>query len=167
MAQKAQTQKAQTPRKTATQTATRNGTPAEARKPSGQALQVVDVAVGAVPTAADAVKQTVEKVRDTEARNQELETLQHQVQNLLDSNTRPAQVETLKRRFSDQVEKAETRGGDVRRQVTDQVVAEARKARQRVEPVYRERVEPVYKQRVEPVYKQRIEPTVKKVRERV
>ena len=157
------------PQKTkTTTTATRNGAAAKPKKPAnGQALQVVDVAVGAVPTAADAVKHTVEQLRDAEARNQELETLQHQVQNLLDSNTRPAQVETLKKRFSDQVDKAEARGAEVRRQVTDQVVAEARKARERVEPVYRERVEPVYKQRVEPVYRQRIEPTVKKVRERV
>lgn len=148
------------------------GTPvAEERKSGAQALQVVDVAVGAVPTTADAVKSTVEKARDAEARSQELETLQHQVQNLLDSSTRPAQVETLKKRFTEQVEKAETRGGKVRRQVTDQVVAEARKARERVnsrvEPVYKQRVEPVYKERVEPVYKERIEPTVKKVRERV
>ena len=67
-----------------------NGTPvAEERKSSAQALQVVDVAVGAVPTTADAVKSTVEKARDAEARSQELETLQHQVQNLLDSSTRP------------------------------------------------------------------------------
>jgi hypothetical protein len=133
-----------------------NGTPvAEERKSGTQALQVVDVAVGAVPTTADAVKSTVEKARDAEARSQELETLQHQVQNLLDSSTRPAQVETLKKRFTEQVEKAETRGGKVRRQVTDQVVAEARKARERVNS------------RVEPVYKKRVEPTVKKVRERV
>lgn len=148
-----------------------NGAPAAERKPASPALQVVDVAVGAVPTAADAVKVTVDKARDAESRSQELETLQHQVQNLLDSSTRPAQVETLKKRFTEQVEKAETRGGDLRRQVTDQVVAEARKARERVnsrvEPVYKQRVEPVYKQRVEPVYKERIEPTVKKVRERV
>lgn len=133
-----------------------NGTPvAEERKSGAQALQVVDVAVGTVPTAADAVKSTVDKARDAEARSQELETLQHQVQNLLDSSTRPAQVETLKKRFTEQVEKAETRGGKVRRQVTDQVVAEARKARERVNS------------RVEPVYKKRVEPTVKKVRERV
>ncbi len=149
-----------------------NGTPvAEERKSGAQALQVVDVAVGAVPTTADAVKSTVEKARDAEARSQELETLQHQVQNLLDSSTRPAQVETLKKRFTEQVEKAETRGGKVRRQVTDQVVAEARKARERVnsrvEPVYKQRVEPVVKERIEPVYKKRVEPTVKKVRERV
>jgi hypothetical protein len=138
-----------------------------ATEDKSQALQVVDVAVGAVPTAADAVKHTADQLRDAEARNQEFETLQHQVQNLLDSKTRPAQVETLKKRLTDQVEKAEAKGTEVRRQVTDQVVTEARKARTRVEPLYKERVEPVYKQRFEPVYRQRIEPTVKKVRERV
>ena len=151
----AATQKAGTTQKAAT---------AESKS---QALQAVDVAVGAVPTAADAVKHTAEQLRDAEARNQEFETLQHQVQNLLDSKTRPAQVETLKKRLTDQVEKAEAKGTEVRRQVTDQVVTEARKARTRVEPLYKERVEPVYKQRFEPVYRQRIEPTVKKVRERV
>ena len=153
------------------------------RKPSEQALQVVDVAVGAVPVAAENVRRTVEQLLDTETRNQELETLQHRVSNLRDANTRPAQVETLRKRLTDEIEKAETRGGDVRRQVTDQVVEQARKARERVEPVYRDRVEPVYKdrvepvykerfepvvkERVEPVYKQRVEPTVKRVRERI
>ena len=156
-----------------------NGTaPEEAaatRKPSEQALQVVDVAVGAVPVTADNVRRTVEQLLDTEGRSQELETLQHRVNNLRDVNTRPAQVETLKQRFNTEVQKAETKGGEVRRQVTDQVVEQARKARERVEPVYRERVEPTYKQRVEPivkervepVYKQRVEPTVKRVRERI
>ena len=151
-----------------------NGT-ATARKPSEQALQAVDVAVGAVPTVADTVRHTVEQLRDSSARSQEFETLKHQVNNLRDSSTRPAQVETLKQRFNAELEKAETRGGDVRRQVTEQVVEQARKARGRVEPVYRDRVEPVYKQRVEPVYKDRVEPvykarvepTVKKVRERI
>ena len=70
-------------------------------------------------------------------------------------------VETLKKRFTEQVEKAETRGGKVRRQVTDRGRPEARSTRASA------RVEPVYKQRVEPVYKKRVEPTVKKVRERV
>ena len=159
-----------------------NGT-APARRPSEQALQVVDVAVGAVPVAAENVRRTVEQLLDSEARSQELETLQHRVSNLRDEATRPAQVETLKRKLTSEVEKAETRGGDVRRQVTDQVVEQARKARKRVEPVYRdrvepvykqrvqpvvkERVEPVYKQRVQPVYRQRVEPTVKRVRERI
>jgi hypothetical protein len=163
-----------------------NGTaPEEAatRKPSEQALQVVDVAVGAVPVTAENVRRTVEQLLDTEGRSQELETLQHRVNNLRDVNTRPAQVETLKQRLTTEIEKAEAKGGEVRRQVTDQVVEQARKARDRVEPVYRdrvepvvkERVEPVYKQRVEPIvkervepaYKQRVEPTVKRVRERI
>ena len=159
-----------------------NGT-ATARKPSEQALQVVDVAVGAVPEAAEAVTKTVEQFRDPEARSQELQTLQHRVNNLRDPNTRDAQVETLKQRLTSEIEKAEARGGQIRKQVTDQIVEQARKARDRVEPVYRDRVEPVYKQRVEPtvksrvepvyrdrvapVYRDRVEPTVKKVRERI
>jgi hypothetical protein len=148
---------------------------AAARKPSEQALQVVDVAVGAVPEAADAFTKTVDQLRDPEARSQELQTLQNQVNNLRDSSTRDAQIETLKQRLTAEIEKAEARGGDIRRQVTDQIVEQARKAREqlepvyrdRVEPVYKDRVEPVYKQRVEPVYRERVEPTVKKVRERV
>lgn len=138
-----------------------NGSVTEARKPSEQALHAVDIAVGAVPVAAENVRRTVEQLLDTDTREQELETLQHRVNNLRDANTRPAQVETLKQRFADEVQKAEARGGDVRRQVTDQVVEQARKARERVEPVYRDRVEPVYKDRVEPVYKERVEPVVK------
>ena len=161
---------------------TKNGT-APARRPSEQALQVVDIAVGAVPVAAENVRHTVEQLLDSNGREQELETLQHRVNNLRDVNTRPAQVETLKQRLTAEIDKAEVKGGEVRRQVTDQVVEQARKARERVEPVYRdrvepvynqrvapvvkERVEPVYKQRVEPVYKQRVEPTVKRVRERI
>jgi cation transport regulator ChaC len=130
-----------------------------ARKPSEQALQVVDVAVGAVPQGADAVTKTVEQLRDPEQRSQELQSLQNRVNNLRDSSTRDAQIETLKQNISDEIEKAQARGGDIRRQVTDQIVEQARKAREQLEPVYRERVEPVYKERVEP--------TVKKVRERV
>jgi hypothetical protein len=161
--------------------AVENGT--ATRKPTEQALQAVDVAFGAFPEAVDAVRRTVDQLKDPNARSQELETLQHQVSNLRDGETRPAQVETLKQRFADQVEKTEKRGTDVRKQVTDQVVDQARKARERVEPVYRDRVEPVvkervepvykqrvepvYRERVEPVYKQRVEPTVKRVRERI
>jgi hypothetical protein len=156
---------------------------ATARRPSEQALQLVDVAVGAVPVAAENVRRTVEQLLDSEARSQELETLQHRVSNLRDEATRPAQVETLKQKWNGEVEKAQTRGGEVRRQVTDQLVARARQARERVEPVYRdrvepvyrervepvvkERVEPVYRERVEPVYRERVEPTVKRVRERI
>lgn len=148
---------------TSTKTTTKTTTD---RKPADQALQVVDVAVGAPAVAVDNAKRTVGQLRDAQGRTQEIELLQNRVNNLRDKNTRPAQVETLKQLLTAEIEKAEKRGGDVRRQVTDQVVDQARKARQRVEPVYKDRVEPVYKQRVEPVVKERVEPTVKKVRER-
>ena len=136
---------------------------------------MVDVAVGAVPEAADTVTKTVDQFRDPETRSQELQALQHRFKNLRDSSTRDAQIETLKKSFTDEIEKAEARGGEIRKQVTDQVVAQARKAREQLEPVYRDRVEPVYKRRVEPtvkkrvepVYKERVEPTVKKALERV
>ena len=49
------------------------------RNPGEQALQVVDVAVGAVPEAADAVTKTVDQLRDPEARSQELKSLQNRV----------------------------------------------------------------------------------------
>lgn len=141
------------------------------RKPADQALQVVDVAVGAAPIAVANAKRTVEQLRDSQGRTEEIELLQNRVNNLRDKNTRPAQVETLKQLVTAEVEKAEKRGGEVRRQVTDQVVDQARKARDRVEPVYKDRVEPtvkpIYKDRVEPVYKDRVEPAVKRVRERI
>jgi hypothetical protein len=148
---------------------TQNGS--DERKPADQALQVVDVAVGAVPEAADAVTKTVDQLRDPDARSQELKSLQNRVSNLRDPSTRDAQIETLKKDFLAEIEKAEARGGEIRRQVTDQVVEQARKARERVEPVYqdrvpsavKERVEPVYRDRVEPLYRERVEPTVKKV----
>jgi hypothetical protein len=154
-----------------TEEVTENG--AAPRKPSDQALQAVDVAVGAVPTAADNVRRTIEQWRHSGTRSQEIETLQARISNLRDSNTRPAQLETFKRQLEAEVEKASKRGNDVRRQVNDQVVEQARKARdrveparKRVEPAVRERVEPIRK-RFEPVYRERVEPTVKKVRERI
>ena len=155
-------------------TGTSTGT-TQGRKTSGQALQVVDVAVGAVPEAADAVTRTVDQLRDSESRSQELKALQHRVNNLRDSNTREAQIETFRKNIAAEIEKAEARGGEIRKQMTDQVVAQARKARDQFEPVYRERVEPtvkkrvepVYRERVEPVYKERVEPTVKKALDRV
>jgi hypothetical protein len=138
-----------------------------ASKPSEQALQAVDVAVGAVPQAADVVKKTVDQWRKSETRSKELETLQNRVSTLRDSKTRSSEIETLRQRLADEIDRAGTRGGDVRKQVTDQLIGQARKARERVEPVYRERLEPVYRERVEPVYRQRFEPTVKRVRERI
>jgi hypothetical protein len=144
---------------------TENGVTAS--KPSKPALQAVDVAVGAVPQAADTVKKTVDQWRKSETRSKELETLQNRVSTLRDSKTRSSELETLRQRLADEIDRAGTRGGDVRKQVTDQLIGQARKARGRVEPVYRERLEPVYKQRVEPVYRERFEPTVKRVRERI
>jgi hypothetical protein len=153
------------------------------RKPSEQALQAVDVAVGAVPTVAENVRSTADTWRNSETRSQEIETLQKRVQTLRDPKARTTEIESLRKRLGSEIEKAEAKGGDVRRQVTDQLVGQARKARDRVEPVYRERVEPVVKERVEPVYRERfqpvvkervepiyrdrVEPAVKKVRERI
>src|SRR4051795_5382568 len=117
------------------------------RKPSDQALQAVDVAVGAVPTVAENVRTTAETWTNSEARSQEIETLQKRVQTLRDPKTRNSEIESLRDRLGAELQKAETKGGDVRRQVTDQLVGQARKARERVEPVYRERVEPVVKER--------------------
>ena len=131
------------------------------RKPSEQALQAVDVAVGAVPTVAENVRTTAETWTNSETRSQEIETLQKRVQSLRDSKGRNTELESLRERLSSELQKAETKGGDVRRQVTDQLIGQARKARERVEPVYRDRVEPVVKERVEPVYRERVEPVVK------
>ena len=60
----AQQKKTQTQTKTNGSTST--GTSASARKPSEQALQVVDVAVGVVPETADAVTKTVDQLRDSQ-----------------------------------------------------------------------------------------------------
>ena len=158
-----------------TQTQTKTAATTDGRKPSEQALQAVDVAIGAGPTVAENVRTTAETWTNSEARTQEVDALQKRVQTLRNSKGRKSEIETLRKRLAAELEKAEAKGGDVRRQVTDQLVGRARKARERVEPVYRERVEPVVKERVEPVYrqrfepivKQRVEPAVKKVRERI
>jgi molecular chaperone GrpE (heat shock protein) len=139
----------------------------DARTPSKQALQAVDVAIGAGPTVAENVKTTAENWTSSETRSQEIDALQKRVQTLRDSEGRKSEIETLRKRLAAELEKAEAKGGDVRRQVTDQLIGQARKARDRVEPVYTKRVEPIVKERFEPVYKKRVEPTVNKVRERV
>jgi hypothetical protein len=131
--------------KTKTQAKNANAAASTTRKPSGPALQAVDVAIGAGPTVADNVRTTAETWTNSEARSQELETLQKRVQTLRDSKGRKTEIESLRKRLAEELERAEAKGGDVRRQVTDQLVGQARKARERVEPVYRERVEPVYK----------------------
>jgi hypothetical protein len=140
--------------KTKTQTQAKNSTAATTtagRKPSEQALQAVDVALGAGPTVAENVRQTAETWTNSEARSQEIDTIQKRVQTLRKSEGRKNEIETLRKRLAAELEKAEAKGGDVRRQVTDQLVGRARKARDRVEPVYRDRVEPTVKKVVERV----------------
>jgi hypothetical protein len=136
---------------TKTQTQTKTEPTATGRKPSDQALQAVDVAIGAGPTVAETVRTTAETWTNSETRSQEIDGLQKRVQTLRDSEGRKGEIETLRKRLAAELEKAEAKGGDVRRQVTDQLVGQARKARERVEPVYRERVEPAVKKVVERV----------------
>jgi hypothetical protein len=161
---------------TKSKTQAKTGTAATpGRKPSGQALQAVDVAIGTGPTVAENVRTTAETWTNSETRSREIETLQKSVKNLRGAESRKSEIESLRKRLASEIEKAEAKGGDVRRQVTDQLIGRARKARERVEPVYRDRVEPVYRKRVEPivkerfepVYKKRVEPAVQRVRERV
>ena len=169
--------------KTKSNTEVKTEVTSNGRKPSEQATRAMDVAVGAVPTVAEAVRTTAETWTNSETRSQEIETLQKRVQSLRDPQGRTTEIDSLRERLGSEIEKAETKGGDVRRQVTEQLIGQARKARERVEPVYRDRVEPVvrervepvyrdrvepvYKQRVEPIYRDRVEPAVKKVRERI
>jgi hypothetical protein len=128
---------------TKTKTQAKNGTAAPAdRKPTDQALQAVDVAIGAGPTVAENVRTTAETWTKSETRSREIETLQKSVKNLRDAEGRKSEIESLRKRLASELEKAEAKGGDVRRQVSDQLVGRARKARERVEPVYRKRVEP-------------------------
>ena len=136
---------------TKTQTQTKTEATATDRKPSDQALQAVDVAIGAGPTVAETVRTTAETWTNSETRSDEIDALQKRVQTLRDSEGRKGEIETLRKRLAAELEKAEAKGGDVRRQVTDQLVGQARKARERVEPVYRERVEPAVKKVVERV----------------
>jgi hypothetical protein len=158
----------QTQKKTTTgQKATNGQKTTDARKPADQALQVVDVAVGTPPTVAETVRTTAETWTNSETRSKEIETLQNRVKTLRDSEGRKSEIESLRKRLATELEKAEAKGGDVRRQVTDQLIGRARKARDRVEPVYRDRVEPIVRERFEPVYRDRVEPAVNKVRQRI
>jgi hypothetical protein len=128
---------------TKTKTQAKTGTAATAdRKPTDQALQAVDVAIGAGPTVAENVRTTAETWTKSETRSREIESLQKSVKNLRDAEGRKSEIESLRKRLASELEKAEAKGGDVRRQVSDQLVGRARKARERVEPVYRKRVEP-------------------------
>ena len=129
--------------KTTTKTQTKTQKTTADRKPADQALQVVDVAVGTPPTVAEAVRTTAETWTNSEARSREIDGLQKRVQTLRGSDGRKSEIESLRKRLAAELEKAEAKGGDVRRQVTDQLVGQARKARTRIEPTVkrvRERV---------------------------
>jgi hypothetical protein len=157
--------------------ATTNGA-TTARKPSEQALEVVDVTIGAAPRVTEAVRKQVEQLRDKSTRQAELKSLQRQIEKLRNPRTRDTELEVIRKRLDVEVAKAKAEGPQIRRKVTKQVIDQAKRARgrvepvygpvyKRVEPVYKKRVEPVYKKRVEPAYKKRVEPTVKRVRERI
>lgn len=79
-----------------------------ARKPSEQALEVVDVTFGAVPRVAEIVREAVTKLRD------------------------PSQREALRKRLTAELERAKVEGPPRRRKATEQFVEQTRKARQRV-----------------------------------
>ena len=136
--------KSKTSQKT-TSTQTGRKTATSGRKPSDQALQVVDVSIGAAPTVAENVRDTADTWRKHESRTREIETLQKRVKRLRSRQTRTREIDALRQRLGSELEKAESKGGDVRRQVTEQLIGRARKARERVEPVYRDRFEPVVK----------------------
>jgi molecular chaperone GrpE (heat shock protein) len=127
-----------------TKTQTKTEATTEVRKPS-QALQAVDVVIGAGPTVAENVRTTAETWTNSEKRSQEIDALQRRVQTLREAEGRKSEIESLRKRLAAELEKAEAKGGDVRRQVTDQLVGQARRARERVEPVYRDRFEPAVK----------------------
>ena|SRR5436190_10590298 len=120
--------------KTKTTTEQKTATTGTSRKPSDQALQAVDVSIGVVPTVADNVRGTAETWRKPETRSQRIETLQKRVKNFRDPEARTSEIKALRKRLGSELEKAEAKGGDVRRQVTEQLIGQARKARERVEP---------------------------------
>jgi hypothetical protein len=105
---------------------------APARKPSEQALEVVDVTFGAVPRVAEIVRETVTKLRDPSTRNQELEQLQKRVNTLRDPSTRNTELEALRKRLTAEIQKAKVAGPPRRRKATEQFVEQTRKARERV-----------------------------------
>ena len=99
--------------------------------------------------------------RNSETRSQEIETLQKRVQTLRDPKARTTELESLRERLSSRDREGRDQGRRRPPSGHRQLVGQARKARERVEPVYRDRVEPVVKERVEPVYRERVEPVVK------
>jgi len=105
---------------------------ATTRKPSEQALEVVDVTFGAVPRVAEVVRETIAKLRDPETRQQELDQLQRRVNTLRDPQTRDTELDALRKRLTAEIEKAKAEGPPRRRKATEQFVEQTRKARKRV-----------------------------------
>jgi hypothetical protein len=103
-----------------------------ARKPSDQALEVVDVTFGAVPRVAELVREVVTKLRDPNTRNKELEQLQRRVSTLRDRQARDSELEALRKWLTAELQKAKVEGPPRRRKATKQFVEQTRKARERV-----------------------------------
>jgi molecular chaperone GrpE (heat shock protein) len=95
--------------KTKTKTQEKTTATTEARKPSEQALQAVDVVIGAGPTVADNVRTTAETWTNSEKRSQEIDTLQKRVQTLREAEGRKSEIESLRKRLAAELEKAEGR----------------------------------------------------------
>ena len=89
---------------------TENGT---VETPSNQALQAVDVAVGASARVADVVNKAIEPLRKPDTREQELKTRREQVEKL--------------------VKESQARGTKIRRQVTHEVSERTKPARERAQ----------------------------------
>ena len=114
-----------------------------APKPSDQALQIVDAAIGVVD---GAVADYVEPARE-------------KVVALLDEDRRPDEIEEIREALSEEWDKAGRRGSEVRERTQREVADRLRDAADRIAPM----TQPVA-HRMEPV-RQRIEPFVKRVRE--
>ena len=81
---------------------------ANGHKPYKQALQAVDVAVGAGPTVAEAVRNTA-KPGPTRTHSQEIEALQKHVQTLHDRKARTTKIESLQKHPGGELERPRTR----------------------------------------------------------
>src|SRR5215210_4966611 len=96
--------KTTTTTKPKTQSKTAQTAQASGRKPSEQALQVVDVSIGVVPTVAENVRDTAETWRKPETRTQEIETLQKRVKSLRDPKARTTEIDALRQRLGNELE---------------------------------------------------------------
>lgn len=131
-------------KKEAAEAAATNGSKAaggESVNPSGQALQVVDVALG---VADRGVTEIVEPARE-------------KVEALLDEKRRSDELDSIRVTLAEEVDKASRRGAEVRERAQNEVAERLRGAADRLEPVTRP---------VEPI-RQRVQPLVDRVRELV